>query len=388
MPKKKTYCQYLIDFKIYLINTKSIQNKNRKVQGISLQFVKEFFKEGLEVLILMKNPQWNNFKTTLAQLKKILFQKSGTCAKEILMKQLTNPQQGLHLVRLLEEYGNKMDKITILETWKQCNQIYFDTLIKLMNISYAHNTNKLKILKITKNESVFVIVCILNRMEENNELKIMREMCLHILWNIISYPKTIKYRQINTNSLYQILKRKCYQFNVNVDSLFEKMQSFLKGCGFQKENNDWYYYFIKYNDQWSLLWGRYITWIEQQPIYKTRIDIPKITCMLSNGKWKEYVILFDYEYRRIVLLDANKVVKSKKIKLKTLHVGNPKKSSFEFNVHIEWYNDCPKTEINSIKYCNLILNYSWHFRTMNDSDRDYLSNYCSVNDFTPKKLIK
>ncbi|ETO01333.1 hypothetical protein RFI_36107 [Reticulomyxa filosa] len=212
--------------------------------------------------------------------------------------------------------------------------------------------------------------CVLNRVKEKNESKIMREMCLYILWNILSYPTIVKYRQIDTNSLYQILKRKCYQFNGNVDDLFVNIKSFLEECGFQKESDDnWYYYDI----QMLSLWKCYQKWINQQQI----VDIPKTVCMLSNGKWKEFEIAFDYEYRRIVLLNEHNSNKKKKLKVKTLQVGNPKKLSLELNVHIQRYNDCSEIQTNCIKYCNLILNYSWHFRTTKYSDRDNLSDCCS-----------
>ncbi|ETO33264.1 hypothetical protein RFI_03845 [Reticulomyxa filosa] len=189
--------------------------------------------------------------------KEILFQKSGICAKKIITL-----QQQLLLMRLLEEYDNKIDKTTILSTWKQCNQIYADTNIKLKEISSTSNINKLKNVEMIKKT---ICECL---MEENNELKIMREMCLYTLWSIISHPKIIKYRQINTSSLYQRLKQKCYQFNINVDSLFEKMQSFLKDYGFQKENDDnWYYLVIQFDSQLLLLWGYYKKWIKQQSMY-------------------------------------------------------------------------------------------------------------------------
>ncbi|ETN98201.1 hypothetical protein RFI_39313 [Reticulomyxa filosa] len=131
-------------------------------------------------------------------------------------------------------------------------------------------------------------------MEENNELKIMREMCLYILWDIISHPKLLN----NTNSFYQILKRKCYRFNVN--------------------------------------------------------NIFHICHRMENGK-------------NI---------------LKTLQVGNPKKSSFECNAHIKLYNDCSEIQTSYIKYSNIVLNHYWHFHINISNERDCLSNRYSVNDFT------
>ncbi|ETO00406.1 hypothetical protein RFI_37042 [Reticulomyxa filosa] len=150
------------------------------------------------------------------------------------------------LVKLLEE--NKHDKETILRTWKQSNQIYLDTSLKLMEISSTYDINKLKIAQ--------------KIMKESNELKIMREMCLYILWNILYYPKIMKYRQININSFYKILTQKCYQFNVNIDTLFANMQYLLIEYGFQKGNDGNLYYY----DTQFLLWKYYIKWIGQQPM--------------------------------------------------------------------------------------------------------------------------
>ncbi|ETO00405.1 hypothetical protein RFI_37041, partial [Reticulomyxa filosa] len=85
---------------------------------------------------------------------------------------------------------------------------------------------------------------------------------------------------------------------------------------------------------------------------------------------EEYFILFDYEYRRIVLFDG-----SNKLKIIKLQVGNPKKLSLEFNVHIKHYNYHSKRKC--VKYCNLILNHCWRFRTKDYGSRDNLSNCCS-----------
>ncbi|ETO06868.1 hypothetical protein RFI_30523 [Reticulomyxa filosa] len=208
-------------------------------------------------------------------------------------------EQELYLRQLLKEFGNKMDKTIILEEWKQCNRIYWDTHIKLTEFSSIYD---------------------INAIEEKRELKIVREMCLHILWNILSYPKVIKYRQINTISLLQNLKRKCDLLRANVAQVFMEMENFFKKYGFQKGNDENWYYLD--HIQLLLLWECYQIWIYLQPI----VNIPTTVCMLSNGKWKEFEIVFDYEYRRIVLLNKNN------LKVKTLQVGNPKKSSLEFNI--------------------------------------------------------
>ncbi|ETO22055.1 hypothetical protein RFI_15148 [Reticulomyxa filosa] len=275
----------------------------------------------------------------------------------------TTSQQQLYLMELLEKFDN-IDKTTILRTWKQSNQIYYDTIVKLRKAVSTYNINKLKITT-KKKKKLFEnkrYLCILS-IKERNEMKIMREVCLYILWNIISYPTNMKYRQISTNSFYQILKRKCDSLSVNVDELFVDVEYFLKEWGFQKGNDcNWYYH---EDIQLLLLWKCYQSWIYEQPMYyfyKTRVNIPGTICMLSNGKWKKY---------------ENCVIEWKNLKVKTLQVGNPKRSSLEFNVHIQWYNDCSEIQTSCIKYCCLILDHSWHLRTINYFDREHLSNCCS-----------
>ncbi|ETO32425.1 hypothetical protein RFI_04691 [Reticulomyxa filosa] len=135
----------------------------------------------------------------------------------------TTLQQQLHLMELIKKFDNKISKGIILK-------------------------NMEKLLK------------------EENELKIKREMCLHILWNILKYPKHIKYRQINKQALYNYLFQKCHQLNVNLKQAFEDMEKQLQYFGFIKENDDnWYY---RYNHiQISYLWGLYKYWIYQQITY-------------------------------------------------------------------------------------------------------------------------
>ncbi|ETO32237.1 hypothetical protein RFI_04881, partial [Reticulomyxa filosa] len=101
----------------------------------------------------------------------------------------TTSQQRLCLVNLLEKFDNKIDKTAILKTWRNCNRIYVDTQEKLREICATSSLHELK---------------------EENELKIKREMCLHILWNILKYPKHIKYRQISKQALYNYLFQKCH----------------------------------------------------------------------------------------------------------------------------------------------------------------------------------
>ncbi|ETO00077.1 hypothetical protein RFI_37382, partial [Reticulomyxa filosa] len=100
--------------------------------------------------------------------------------------------------------------------------------------------------------------------------------------------------------------------------------------------------------------------------------------MLLNGKWKEYKSIFDYEHRTIMLFDENK------LKIKSLQLGNPNKSSLEFNVSIQLYNDIDVNDTYA-KWACLILNHTWHFRTMDSDDRDELSN--CVSEFNSFNII-
>ncbi|ETN97386.1 hypothetical protein RFI_40141, partial [Reticulomyxa filosa] len=95
--------------------------------------------------------------------------------------------------------------------------------------------------------------------------------------------------------------------------------------------------------------------------------------MLSNGKWKDYESIFDYEHRTIMLFDQSK------FKIKSLQLGNPNKLSLEFNVHIQWYSHSDIHQTHS-KWACLILNHTWHFRTIDYGDRDDLSTCISANE--------
>ncbi|ETO26587.1 hypothetical protein RFI_10546 [Reticulomyxa filosa] len=107
---------------------------------------------------------------------------------------------------------------------------------------------------------------------------------------------------------------------------------------------------------------------------RTNWNDPFKVSMLSNGKWKDCFILFDYEFRRIVLLHSNQKGKSK---VRTLQVGNPKRSLLELNVNIQYRHDYSEVETNYVKYWIITPNNSWHFRTIRDDNRDTLSNWCS-----------
>ncbi|ETO36403.1 hypothetical protein RFI_00660, partial [Reticulomyxa filosa] len=205
---------------------------------------------------------------------------------------------------------------------------------------------------------------------------------------MLKYHKCIKYRQINTKKLYDNLQSKCQQLNENIHKIFTIMQTSLQEFGFEKySDNNWYY--LNYDDTLPKLWECYKKWIKKQSMYylyylfvllfiinknmlhryQTRESV-RAAYVLSNKKWKYYEIAFDYDNRTIMLFDTNKS------KIKCLQVGNPNKSSLEFNVHIRYFNDIDIHET-CTKWACLILNHTWRFRTMSFMDRDCLSNCCA-----------
>ncbi|ETN98005.1 hypothetical protein RFI_39517 [Reticulomyxa filosa] len=91
-------------------------------------------------------------------------------------------------------------------------------------------------------------------------------MCLHILWNILKYPKHIKYRQIHNQALYYYLSNKCHTLCANFERVLICMKDNLQYIGFKKENGDnWYYQYD--HIQLLHLWKCYQNMINLQPMY-------------------------------------------------------------------------------------------------------------------------
>ncbi|ETO23053.1 hypothetical protein RFI_14130 [Reticulomyxa filosa] len=208
-------------------------------------------------------------------------------------------------------------------------------------------------------------------------------MCLHVLWNILSHPTKIKYREISDSALFKSLEKRCSHQGIDINRTYAKMKSQLEEFGFEKKaDTNWYYTSAV---EILHLWQFYCKWIHTQKMYfiylfiylsgyQIKQSIPETVCMLKDNKWKEYEMMFDYENRRIVLLDK----RSEKPKIETLQVGNAK-AKLEFDVHIEWSNEFSKVDdtYTHVKWCRLVLNRSWHFRVLNCEERENLSNYCS-----------
>ncbi|ETO35304.1 hypothetical protein RFI_01759 [Reticulomyxa filosa] len=253
------------------------------------------------------------------------------------------------LIKLLRAFDKQISRAVILETWKEYNQIFIETLNHLNMINSARNINEVK---------------------ENSVIKIIREMCIHILWNILKHPANIKYRQINHQTLSQNLKKTCVQFNADFDEISTAMEYYLQEIGFEKGNDEnWYYH---NNIQLLELWKHYQKWIYNQIMYLYKIrNIPQTIHMISNGKWKEYAILLDYGHRSIVLLNENKK-KQKKINSKNIT---------KFNVHIEYRNNHTDIDSNytNTKYACISLNHSWYFRLIDSNQRNFFSDVLSVN---------
>ncbi|ETN97971.1 hypothetical protein RFI_39551 [Reticulomyxa filosa] len=91
-------------------------------------------------------------------------------------------------------------------------------------------------------------------------------MCLHILWNILKYPKHIKYRQIHKQALYNYLFQKCHTLFADFEKVLMGMEGELRYIGFKKGYNDnWYY---QYNHiQLLYLWKCYRSVINKQTMY-------------------------------------------------------------------------------------------------------------------------
>ncbi|ETO16541.1 hypothetical protein RFI_20798 [Reticulomyxa filosa] len=61
------------------------------------------------------------------------------------VEETKNQQQ--HLMKLFKVFGNKIEKMTILQTWRNFNQIYVDTQGKLEEICATSNLNELNVNK-------------------------------------------------------------------------------------------------------------------------------------------------------------------------------------------------------------------------------------------------
>ncbi|ETO28374.1 hypothetical protein RFI_08759 [Reticulomyxa filosa] len=162
-----------------------------------------------------------------------------------LTENTTNLQQQHHLLNLFKSFGGIFEKTTISQTWKNCNRIFVDAYEKLQYICATSNLNELK---------------------EENEIKISREICLHILWNILKYPKQIKYRQIHKQVLYNYLFQKCHSLDINFEQMFIGMELYLQHFGFKKGNDgNWYYQYDEIHA--SHLWNCYQKVINSQTMY-------------------------------------------------------------------------------------------------------------------------
>ncbi|ETO02543.1 hypothetical protein RFI_34885 [Reticulomyxa filosa] len=162
-----------------------------------------------------------------------------------LTKNTINLQQQQYLMNLFQSFGTQLEKTTISQIWKNCNQIYSDAHEKLREICATSDLNELK---------------------EENEIKISREMCLHILWNILKYPKHIKYRQINEQALYNYLFQKCHTLGADLEKIFADIKIWLQVIEFKKRNDDnWYYQYD--HIQLLHLWKCYQSAIKLQKMY-------------------------------------------------------------------------------------------------------------------------
>ncbi|ETO08165.1 hypothetical protein RFI_29224 [Reticulomyxa filosa] len=166
----------------------------------------------------------------------------------------TNVKQQQQLVQLHKNFGLQLEKTVISQTWNNCNQIYGDTMAKLREICATSDPNDNKIKMIN------------GRLKEENEIKILKEMYLHILWNILKYPKHIKYRQIHKQALYNYLSQKCHTLGADFEKISVNVEAWLQVIEFKKGYDDnWYYQYDRI--QLLHLWNCYRYWINQQIMY-------------------------------------------------------------------------------------------------------------------------
>ncbi|ETO09855.1 hypothetical protein RFI_27520 [Reticulomyxa filosa] len=102
---------------------------------------------------------------------------------------------------------------------------------------------------------------------------------------------------------------------------------------------------------------------------------------MENGKISKLYLIINIEQlccQKLMKIKIKKRLQIESLQIESLQIGNPNKSSLEFNVHIQWYNDFNDVDSAHVKWACLILNNSWYFRTINHYDRADLSNCFSV----------
>ncbi|ETO36997.1 hypothetical protein RFI_00066 [Reticulomyxa filosa] len=160
-------------------------------------------------------------------------------------KNSTSPEQQKILMQLLQIFGDCLSKEQILESWNASDRAFGDTTGKLVEMSFVMDINEI---------------------EEENDLKITREICLDVLWNLLNFPTKTKYRQIDNNALLRNLQDKCQKLNENIDDILADMTIYLQKIGFDKGNDgNWYFQ----NMNVEKLWKCYQSVINDQLMYCT-----------------------------------------------------------------------------------------------------------------------
>ncbi|ETO19849.1 hypothetical protein RFI_17378 [Reticulomyxa filosa] len=157
-----------------------------------------------------------------------------------------------NLMILFEMFGNRIGRTEILRRWTKRNQVFIDTFMDLNNVCVDMNINGKNI----GNKKY--------RTEEKSDLKIVREMCLHVLWNILTKPKKTKYQQINSFALQKNFKHKCLQ-TVYLSQSLSALEHHLQEFGFEKRaDTNWY---LAGPIHLLRLWKCYSDWINTQKLY-------------------------------------------------------------------------------------------------------------------------
>ncbi|ETO11058.1 hypothetical protein RFI_26319, partial [Reticulomyxa filosa] len=327
-----------------VINMTSLQiASDQKWLPKEVEKLQEDFRD-IERDILIRT--WNHCEGDIDRAKRILTLISEECDEKFdhfvftYSKKKNNSDFDIKLERplmsLIEKYGEWIDNRVIVETWRESKHEFTSAFQKLAIMSISQ----------------------FSMMEVGWEMvtTIGRETCIFMLWNILSHPKKVRYREISGDKFSNSLMQKCQRQGIDFGYVHQECIEYLYELGFQRETNGNWYLRNPVNTLKLWKWLKYFLNKHYQD-YKSIFPTSSIR-VLKNGKWENCEIVFDFNNRRLGLVKCDS---KKQVLLETLQVGNPKKFSLEFHVDIEWINDLSYVEINETKWYNVILNKCWSF---------------------------
>ncbi|ETO09894.1 hypothetical protein RFI_27483 [Reticulomyxa filosa] len=260
---------------------------NQQQLSREVQLLQEEFSDIEREIILRA---WKQSDSNIDEAKKILTLISEECDQKTTCPSIFRQDP---LMKLFEVFGKYVDKRSILEVWRKSNQMYSDAVRKLKKLC-QESINKLK--------------------SNNATTEISQEICLFILWNILINPNKMNYREINGERLRNNLKKKCEQQSSDFNNVIQECVAYLYEFGFHKKADDnWYHHnpldIVR-------LWDWYKHLIAKRFIKKKKKQIE-----WNYKKWRLHDTVFDFEHRRIGLLDLS----NEKPIVETIQVGYPKK---------------------------------------------------------------